>query len=68
MEETLLLQIQTHMGDASTLIDSNGQILSTFKTTKPSQRVDVDKLRSEFPDIYQRVLGAPATSRRFLLK
>jgi putative phage-type endonuclease len=67
-EESLLLTVQTHMGENSTLIDANGQILCTWKATKPTQRVDVDKLRSSFPDIYQRVLGEPQTSRRFLLK
>lgn len=68
MEETLLLQIQTHMGDASTLLTPDGQIAATWKRSKDSQRVDLDKLRSEYADVYQRCLKVQEGSRRFLLK
>jgi predicted phage-related endonuclease len=68
MEETLLLQIQTHMGDASTLLTPDGQIAATWKRSKDSQRVDLDKLRSEYADVYQRCLKVQEGFRRFLLK
>lgn len=67
-EEFLLLAIQTHMADASTLVMPDGQIAATWKSTKPSQRLDMDKLKSEYMDVYQRCLGEPTSQRRFLLK
>lgn len=67
-EEFLKLGIQTHMQDASTLVMPDGQIAATWKSTKPSQRLDTERLKSEHYNIYMACLGEPTTQRRFLLK
>ena len=62
------LTIQSHMKDASTLIMPDGQIAATWKSAKDSRRMDLDILKAEYPDVYERCLVTKAGSRRFLLK
>lgn len=68
MEEFLLLDIQSHMGDASTLVMPDGQIAATWKKAKDSQRLDTERLKAEYHNIYEACLKVQEGSRRFLLK
>lgn len=67
-EEFLLLAIQTHMADASTLVLPDGQIAATWKKAKDSQRLDTERLKAEYFDVYTQCLKTSEGSRRFLLK
>lgn len=67
-KEFLQLAIQTHMREASTLIMPDGSIGATFKTTTASRALDQDKLKGDYPDVYENCLGEARTQRRFLLK
>lgn len=49
--ETQQMYITDFMQDAETLIDSRGKMLATWKSQK-SNRVDLDKLKKEYPEIY----------------
>lgn len=44
------------------------QILCTWKTSKPSRRLDVDALKKDHPELYEAYLVEGEPSRRFLLK
>ena len=67
-EEHLLLGIQTHMAEGATLVMPDGSIGATWRSTKPSRRLDMEKLKGDYPDIYERCLGEPTSQRRLLIK
>jgi putative phage-type endonuclease len=60
--------VQGYMQDASELVDADGEVLATWKSTKASQRFDLDRFRTEQPELYKSYLRDAAPQRRFLLK
>ena len=59
--------IQGAMGEADTLAHA-GQIICTWKSSKPVARFDSAALKAAMPDIYNKYLKAGAPTRRFVLK
>ena len=68
IEESLLLAIQSHMQDASTLILPTGEIACTWKAAKDSMTFDREAFKSAEPDHYEQYVFKKPGSRRFLLK
>ena len=66
--EEVQSRIQAYMGENSTMTDNLGNVLATWKNSKPAVRFDANALKSEMPDLYSRFLTAGNSSRRFLLK
>lgn len=66
IEATLLTQIQTAMGEAACLAAASGDVLATWKESKPGRRVDTDALK--LAGLYDKFSKETAGSRRFLLK
>ena len=59
--------IQGAMGEADTL-SHLGQIVCTWKSSKPVARFDSAALKAAMPDIYNQYLKTGAATRRFVLK
>jgi putative phage-type endonuclease len=60
-------QVMTEMQDAEVLTH-DGQVLATWKTPKPSTRIDTKKLAEDYPEIIAPYQVQVANSRRFVLK
>lgn len=67
-ENTLKTIVQEAMGDADTLVDTNGTVLATWKSSKAVERFDKRLLSIEEPDVYSRYVETVPGPRRFLLK
>ena len=65
--ELIKTQIMAEMGEAE-LIAHQGQVLATWKTPKPTQRVDTIKLKNDFPQIAAECMVSTPASRRFVMK
>jgi putative phage-type endonuclease len=65
--EQLKLQIMKAMGEAQTLCLGT-EVLATWKSQKPSQRIDTSLLKRDFPDIARQCTVSTAAGRRFLIK
>ena len=63
----LVEEIKLTMGDAEAIVDNGGNLF-TWKSSKSSLRVDNDKLRELFPDVYNKCLKEVSGGRRFLIK
>ena len=59
--------IQGAMGEADTL-SHLGQVICTWKSSKPVARFDSAALKAAMPDIYNQYLKTGAPTRRFTLK
>lgn len=59
--------IQAAMGEADTL-SHLGQVICTWKSSKPVARFDSAALKAAMPDIYNQYLKTGAPTRRFVLK
>lgn len=67
--DSLAVAIEEYMGEAAELIDPNtGKPLATWKNVKAQPRFDMDRFKSEQPDLWKQYLRDPSPSRRFLLK
>lgn len=60
--------IQEHMADAAELTNEDGDVLATWKNVKASPRFDLDRFKSEQPELWKQYLREAAPQRRFLLK
>jgi predicted phage-related endonuclease len=67
-EEGLKQMIQAAMREKATLKSFNGDILATWKTSKPSKRFSADLLKQALPETYEKFVVEQAGSRRFLIK
>lgn len=67
-KELLEAQIQAEMGINSTLVDFEGKILATWKSSKPGARFDAKALKEAMPDVYDQFTKQTNGSRRFILK
>jgi putative phage-type endonuclease len=68
--ERIKTAICDYIGEAEGIVDANGRPVVTWKSTAPSARVDVQLLKTLYPDVYQRVLVSQDQPgpRRFLVK
>lgn len=60
----LINDIHTH----ELIIDENGDALATYKYNKSREMIDKDKLKKEYPDIYERVRKQCSPARPLLIK
>lgn len=67
-EEQLKASLQRSMADAAELLDSDGTMLATWKTTKPGRRFDMDAFKESHPDIWAQFMVDSRPQRRFLPK
>lgn len=67
-EEGLKQMIQAAMKEKATLKSFNGDILATWKTSKPSKRFSADLLKQALPETYEKFVVEQPGSRRFLVK
>jgi len=65
--EEVKTQIMNMMGEAE-LISHCGQALATWKSTKPTQRIDTIALKKSFPDLAAQFTVTGQPQRRFLMK
>ncbi|MBV8500252.1 MAG: YqaJ viral recombinase family protein [Paucibacter sp.] len=65
LEAQLVQAIQQRMGEASQAVFDSGSV--SWKRSKDSSRIDVDRLRAEQPEIAQRFSVAKPGTRRFLI-
>ena len=61
-------EVKLFMQSASVLTDGDGNPLTTWKTGKAPERIDVDRLRAEEPELAKRFTKAGAPARRFIVK
>ena len=67
-EEELKSGITSFMADKDTLIDSFGNVLATWKSTKPRVTFDSAALKKDMPDIWNQYAKTGDAYRRFLIK
>lgn len=60
--------IQSLMGDAAQLVDTEGFTLATWKNSKPTEAIDTKRLRAEQPELAKQYTSTRASTRRFVLK
>jgi putative phage-type endonuclease len=60
--------IQTHMEDASQLVDSNGEVLVTWKTARAPVVFDEATFKHAHPELWRQFQMTGKASRRFLVK
>lgn len=66
-EKELVAAVQAEMRNSEKLA-YNGQIIATWKTSKPRVTFDKESFEKAMPDLYQKYLKEGKTSRTFLLK
>ena len=67
-ESGLQAWIQGQLTEADTLIDIEGRVLATWKSSKPSMSFDATLFKQAMPDVFDRFVVEKAGSRRFLIK
>lgn len=67
-ERDIKSRIMKTMCEHDTLVDVDGSVLVTWKSSKAVNRVDLKALQQEQPEIYAQYLRATEGSRRFLIK
>ena len=60
--------IRAYMGSKAELVTVDGRTLATWKTSKGSNRFNVDNFKTAMPDLYESFITTTSGSRRFLLK
>lgn len=66
--KTLETKLKTRLGEAAQLIDDDGRVLVTWRSSKPVMRFDADAFKVVHPELYSEFRKAGAPARRFLLK
>jgi uncharacterized protein (DUF3084 family) len=66
--KTLQIQIQDYIGDNSELVNSDGKVLASWKTTKPRLTFSTKIFKEKHPDLHKQFLIPAKISRRFLIK
>lgn len=67
-EKQILAQLQGAMKDASELVNGSGDVLATWKNVNAAPRFDMERFKSEQPDLWKSFLVEPSPRRQFLLK
>jgi predicted phage-related endonuclease len=57
------LSAKIDLGDADEIVDENGSVLYTYSYVKPRKTVDNNKLKTEFPEIYELCIKVGEPSR-----
>lgn len=65
--EELKSGVKVYMGVFDTL-ELDGEMLATYKTDAPTEKIDVKKFSEEMPTIYKKYLVAKKPTRRLLIK
>ena len=65
--EAIKTKIMQTMGQAERL-SYNGQVLATWKSPKPTQRIDTQAIKTRYPDIAKECALITPASRRFVVK
>lgn len=65
--DTIKTQIMQTMGEAEQIC-LGGQPLATWKSAKPTQRIDTTVLKKQFPEVAAQCLVTGQAQRRFLMK
>jgi len=60
--------IKAALGEAGELVAPDGRKLVTWRTSKPSKRLDTKALKEDHPDIHDQYTVEQPGSRRFLVK
>ena len=63
-----LTYLKTYLGEKTTLLNVQGEILATWKNAKSTKKFDAKRFQAEMPDLYDRYCSEVVGSRRFLLK
>jgi len=66
--EKLKTDIQEFMKDYDVLIDSQGNVIATWKNTAPKSFFDVKKFKDEAKELYLKYISHAKQSRMFLIK
>ena len=66
--EKLKTDIQEFMRDYDVLIDSQGNVIATWKNTAPRSFFDVKKFKDEAKELYLKYISHAKQSRMFLIK
>jgi putative phage-type endonuclease len=66
--EKLKTDIQEFMRDYDVLIDSNGNVIATWKNTAPRTLFDLKKFKNEAKELYMKYSSYTKQSRVFLIK
>ena len=67
-EEQLDTLVRGYMQENDTLASIDGQVLATWKNSKPSMKFDSKLFEQSMPDIYKKFVREMPGTRRFLLK
>lgn len=67
-KEQLEVAIKNFMGENEVLIDALGTVIATWKPSKPAERIDSKRLKTEQPVIAAQYTNIGEPVRRFLLK
>ena len=65
--EAVKTKIMQTMGQAERL-SYNGQVLATWKSPKPTQRIDTQAIKTRYPDIAKECAVITPATRRFIVK
>jgi putative phage-type endonuclease len=65
--EAIKIKIMQAMGQAERL-SLNGQVLATWKSTRPTQRIDTQAIKTRYPEIANECAVITPASRRFVVK
>jgi putative phage-type endonuclease len=66
--ESDTVDIQKFMEANSELVSERGEVLATWRTARPSSRLDTKRFAADYPALYAECLREVPGSRRFLLK
>ena len=67
-EENAAVILQVFMKDSSQLVNVAGDVLASWKSAKPSKKLDTKALQKQMPEVYDMFATETPGSRRFLLK
>lgn len=66
--EKVQMEVQKYMGENAVLTTNRGEILATWRNTKPRRSFDAKALQSENADLYENYIKEVKTPRMFLVK
>lgn len=61
-------EVMTFLGEKDTVVDRDGKQLFTWKSIKPSEKFDKDRLKAEMPDLYSKYSIPDKSSRLFIIQ
>jgi predicted phage-related endonuclease len=67
-EKRLTGEVQSYMLENAQLLSTDGSVLATWKTSKPSQKFSEELFKQSMPDLHAKFIVEQMGSRRFLVK